>query len=162
MFRRLLNIASIVCLVACVALVGMWVRSYWYLDAVAYKHPPRLAVWLVSCNGQLRCEIERLPDNVSILDNGADKYYVFDRPAELDPQRGNGSGILGFRMLGGPLAPVPVIPHWCAITVFGALGIVLGRGQFHFSLRTLLITTTIVAVVLGMMAWLDRAWIGKG
>ena len=26
--RRLLNIASIVCLVLCVALMGMWVRSY--------------------------------------------------------------------------------------------------------------------------------------
>ena len=28
MLRRLLNIASIVCLVACVALLGMWVRSW--------------------------------------------------------------------------------------------------------------------------------------
>ena len=28
MLRRLLNIASIVCLVLCVALMGMWVRSY--------------------------------------------------------------------------------------------------------------------------------------
>ena len=32
MLRRLLNIASIVCLVACVALMGMWVRSYWLDD----------------------------------------------------------------------------------------------------------------------------------
>ena len=29
MLRRLLNIASIVCLVLCVALMGMWVRSYY-------------------------------------------------------------------------------------------------------------------------------------
>jgi hypothetical protein len=161
MLRRLLNIASIVCLVLCVALMGMWVRSYRYLDAVAYKHPPRLAVWLVCSNGQLRCEIERLPGNVSILGGDGDKCYVFDRPVALDPERGNGSGLLGFRLLGGRLLPIPVIPHWCAITVFGALGIALGRGQFHFSLRTLLITTTFVAVVLGMIAWWDRAWIRK-
>ena len=30
--RRLLNIASIVCLVLCVALMGMWVRSYCSID----------------------------------------------------------------------------------------------------------------------------------
>ena len=32
MLRRLLNIASIVCLVLCVALMGMWVRSYHWVD----------------------------------------------------------------------------------------------------------------------------------
>jgi hypothetical protein len=30
MLRRLLNIASTVCLVLCVALMGMWVRSYYW------------------------------------------------------------------------------------------------------------------------------------
>ena len=34
MLRRLLNIASIVCLVLCVALMGMWVRSYHYQDTL--------------------------------------------------------------------------------------------------------------------------------
>ena len=34
MLRRLLNIASIVCLVLCVALMGMWVRSL--LIAILY------------------------------------------------------------------------------------------------------------------------------
>jgi hypothetical protein len=32
MLRRLLNIASVVCLVLCVALMGMWVRSYYWID----------------------------------------------------------------------------------------------------------------------------------
>jgi hypothetical protein len=31
----------------------------------------------------------------------------------------------------------------------------------QFSLRALLIATTVVAVMLGMIAWLDRAWIGR-
>ena len=35
------------------------------------------------------------------------------------------------------------------------------EGPWRFSLRTMLIATTLVAVVLGMIAWLDRAWIGK-
>jgi hypothetical protein len=134
-------------------MIVLWGRSYWRLDAVAYKHPPRLSVWLVSSKGQLRCEIERKPDNVSVLGGDVDKYYAFVRPTELDPERGNGSGILGFRLLGGSLVPVPVIPHWFAITVFGALGVVLGRGSFQFSLRTLLLATTLVAIVLGLTVW---------
>jgi hypothetical protein len=31
----------------------------------------------------------------------------------------------------------------------------------RFTLRTLFIVTTFLAIVLGMIAWLDRAWIGK-
>jgi hypothetical protein len=141
------------CLVACVLLIALWARSYLRLDAIAYRHSPRLHVWLVSSNGQLRCEIERKPDTVSFLDGGADTYYVFDRSAELDPEGRNGSGVLGFRLLGGGLAPVPVIPHWFAITVFGALGVVLGRGQFQFSLRVLFVATTIISMVLGLAVY---------
>ena len=36
MLRRLLNIASIVCLVLCVALMGMWVRSYYWMDEFGF------------------------------------------------------------------------------------------------------------------------------
>ena len=31
----------------------------------------------------------------------------------------------------------------------------------QFNLRSLFMATTFLAVVLGMIAWLDRAWIGK-
>jgi hypothetical protein len=31
----------------------------------------------------------------------------------------------------------------------------------RFTLRSLFVVTTFLAVVLGMIAWLDRAWIGK-
>ena len=35
------------------------------------------------------------------------------------------------------------------------------RGHWRFTLRNLFIATTFLAVVLGMIAWLGRAWIGK-
>ena len=41
MLRRLLNIASIVCLVLCVALMGMWVRSYRWMTTVDVPAPRR-------------------------------------------------------------------------------------------------------------------------
>jgi hypothetical protein len=47
MLRRLLNIASIVCLIACVALMGMWVRSeshgdlmHWYFSVTRWFQIP--------------------------------------------------------------------------------------------------------------------------
>jgi len=154
-FRKLRIAWSVVSGVACVLLIVMWVRSHWHLDGVAYRHPPRLGVWLVSSNGQLRCEIERKPDNVAAFDGDADAYFVFNRPIELDPERGNGNGFLGFRLLGGSLMAIPVIPHWFAVIVFGAMAVVLGYGSlpWRFSLRTLLIATTLVAVLLGVAVY---------
>jgi hypothetical protein len=35
------------------------------------------------------------------------------------------------------------------------------RWPFRFTLRSLFIVTTFLAVVRGMIAWLDRLWIGK-
>jgi hypothetical protein len=35
------------------------------------------------------------------------------------------------------------------------------RWPWRFTLRSLFITTTFLAIVLGMIAWLDRAWIGN-
>jgi hypothetical protein len=37
MLRRLLDIASIICLIACDALMGMWVRSYWWTNNLHFK-----------------------------------------------------------------------------------------------------------------------------
>jgi hypothetical protein len=37
MFRRLLNIASIICLVACVLLMGIWVRSDYVTDGITER-----------------------------------------------------------------------------------------------------------------------------
>jgi hypothetical protein len=52
MLRRLLNIASDVCLVACVTLMGMWVRSYSQLDNILISPAPQSYLF-VSGNGKL-------------------------------------------------------------------------------------------------------------
>jgi hypothetical protein len=35
------------------------------------------------------------------------------------------------------------------------------RWPWRFTLRTLFVVTTLLAIVLGMIAWLDHSWIGK-
>jgi hypothetical protein len=54
------------------------------------------------------------------------------------------------------------VPYWVIIVSTGCLSAFLWRNRSsQFSLCGLLIATTVVALVLGMSAWLDRAWIGK-
>ena len=60
---------------------------------------------------------------------------------------------------------LPRSPLGLVATFIGTI-IVLNTGYqwrwpWRFSLRTLFIVTTLLAVVLGLIAWLDRAWIGK-
>ena len=47
------------------------------------------------------------------------------------------------------------VAHWLAVLFFATLGIVSSPWiKWRFSLRTLLIATTLVAVVLGLIVWL--------
>jgi hypothetical protein len=50
-----------------------------------------------------------------------------------------------------------VCPHWCPVGLMGALAITVGIGRWwHFSLRTLLVTTTLVAAILGAIVYAVR------
>ena len=53
MLRRLLNIASIVCLVACVALMGLWVRSCDSWDALHGRFTDSQGFQIASLRGRL-------------------------------------------------------------------------------------------------------------
>jgi hypothetical protein len=45
-----------------------------------------------------------------------------------------------------------MIPHWFAVLIFVGLASITSW-SWRFSLRTLLIVTTIVAIVLGLIVW---------
>jgi hypothetical protein len=61
-------------------------------------------------------------------------------------------GVLGFgRLLGSET--LIWAPHWAFLLLFGVLAAAFGiRAPYRFSLRTLLIVTTLVAVVLSAIA----------
>jgi hypothetical protein len=158
MLRRLLNIASIVCLVLCVALMGLWVRSYasWdqlrgqlsaYYGFAIYTRPGRLV--LVEC-GQAwqgwQWEVSRGPNRYRM-----DKDEVASPSANLGFAKSIARGFCNLQ-----------IPFWFLAFTSGSLALLFRlRWPVRFTLRGLFIATTFLAVVLGMIAWLDRAWIGK-
>jgi hypothetical protein len=157
MLRRLLNIASIVCLVVCVALLGMWVRSYYWSDKVlervtergvlAYTLEGRLAVSQYSQNSL------EFPDR--------SKAWVWSSRHRTGTFEYFSSGLLD--SLGFSWSDYSVtIPFWFLVLTTGSLAMAFQlRWPWRFNLRSLFVLTTFLAVVLGMIAWLDRAWIGK-
>jgi hypothetical protein len=165
--RRLLNMASIVCLVACVALMGSWVRSYDRREGflVHFTNARVYGVWSVC--GHLWFD-EFPPEDVATLPEQVCEFMsdpLSNRPEY--PREGLSQGrwsALGFQANYrlGDLALAFVIPYWFLMLTTGSLAIAFQlRWPPQFTLRSLFIVTTFLAVVLGMIAWLDRAWIGK-
>jgi hypothetical protein len=165
MLRRLLNIASIVCLVACVALMGMWVRSYRAQDEFRALLWGNRVVIVDSLRGRTH-SIECLADE-SLLGRFW-PWSIGGRPMMVDdgdktpystPKLVN---CLGF---GATVAQKWIsvgLPFWFLVFSSGSLAVICRlRWPPQFTLRGLFIATTFLAVVLGMNAWLDRAWIGK-
>jgi hypothetical protein len=151
MFRCLLNIASIVCLVLCVALTGMWVRSYWLVDNILISSGSR-SFFIVSGWGKAVYEL-----------TDASGQSRFDCTWISRPQPPNHPrpSLLSFYFQWHFPAQVG-LPYWFVVTVCGLLAMLCRpRWPWRFTLRTLFIAVTFLAVVMGMIAWLDRAWIGK-
>jgi hypothetical protein len=155
MLRRLLNIASIVCLVLCVALMGMWVRSYWVEDFCEWSSQTR-NYGMFSDNGRVGLQRAEFFAGQFVFHFG-----------ELPARDAINSSFVAQSKLGMSLA---TWQHgWFASISYAWVLLILGVAATspwlpwsnRFSLRTLLVATTVLAVVLGMSAWLDRAWIGK-
>jgi hypothetical protein len=172
MLRRLLNIASITCLVLCVALMGMWVRSYYYQDTVN-AHITRIHLFVVgSIPGRVLFDHLSAPDprerqGWSFRSELADQTWIKSPITGALPllARGTPFGFAAFDLAPGPLGETGtslMMPFWFLVLATGSLAMLV-RMQWppQFTLRNLFIATTLLAVVLGMIAWLDRAWIGK-
>jgi hypothetical protein len=176
MLRRLLNIASIVCLVLCVALMGLWVRSHrlqmglhGHLDdrtvftvrlepgAITFRDFPawsgdRWPTWGI----EGRYFIGDVP--VINFDDGREKTFgfVLSRTAVERSGKGTFSKSAPANML------IISIPLWSLVVLAAALAIALkAKPRWRFTVLELLGVTTSVAIGLGMIVWLDRAWIGK-
>jgi hypothetical protein len=157
--RRLLNIASVVCLVACVALMGMWVRSYNWTDELVTRLGSDHGLEIQSTPGRLSVDHFSLASPsvwpwTLTSDPIQNKWRMFDL---LDLRRH-----FGFASSFQWARQNIVVPYWFAVLASGSLAFICQAWRpLRFTLRSLFIVTTFLAIVLGMSAWLDRAWIGK-
>ena len=166
MLRRLLNIASLVCLVACVALMGMWLDSLRTWSFINGQITANRAVDFQSLSGHLTFDVSN--QERDLFDDEPSDDWQLRRLPNPNPKFPLATipqtflTPLGFQGIITTTEYCVVIPYWFLVLVSGSLAM-LFRPQlrWRYTLRSLFIATTFLAVVLGMIAWLDRAWIGK-
>jgi hypothetical protein len=163
MLRRLLNITSIVCLVLCVALMGLWVRSYYSIDSLRVRFTARQLFMFTSMDGRL--EFFNWPLDTAKLRDSASKERRWSVSSEPFTHQRAFVNTSNWTKLGFNYGSAFVLlPYWFLVLTTGSLAVIFQlrlEWPFRFTLRSLFIITTFLAVVLGMIAWLDRAWIGK-
>jgi hypothetical protein len=138
------------CGIACVLLVVLWVRSYWRVEHFLWNrtaesfcvsiYPGQVA--LESINGPVM-----MPMGWS--------HVVFPHSGDDSISDDEPTTILGFGWKTDDDSINVYIPFWFSVLVFAALATVPWH-PWRFSLRTLLIATTLVAVVLGTIVWAVR------
>ena len=143
-----------------VALCVLWVRSYFFGEIwevrttsdlyQVHSKVGRIAFWQQSPNPGPHSQL--LLDELS-LGRSFSSFEVKNPSWERLGERGR----LGFEFYGDRNARRIVVPFWFLVCVPIGLAIVpWSFGVRRFSLRTLLITTTMLAVTLGVAVWAAR------
>ena len=153
MRSRNLRIAwSAACAIACVLTVALWVRSHYRNDSLRRKH-----LLLTSWPGSV-C-ITYLPDDITAQPPGWTftsrstvlQLYLDDEHRQLVPS------YLGFQWCRYSIGRMFVlaIPNWflTAATFVAATLPWLPWRRWQFSLRMLLVLTTLLAITLGVIVW---------
>lgn len=137
--------------VVCVLLVVLWVRSNWRAENVWVRTPGFGPVALSS----VKCRV--LVSHIDAVQLtsvwSAHSYTIEDAMGGAGDElpKWPGFGFVNF----GKGSFQLTIPHWFLVLLSAALAAVLWL-PYRFGLRTLLIATTLIAVVLGLVVWAAR------
>jgi hypothetical protein len=139
--RKFLRIAvTALSLAACLALVGLWVRSYRVFDTFLCAVPSGHSCQVNSICGQTLW---------SLSDRGRGVWY-WNRSSAPVTEGGRRSAQERPKWEWGTIPPFYFVhfPHWFPALLFALLAAAPWM-KWRFSLRTLLIATGLVAVILG-------------
>jgi hypothetical protein len=146
--RKLQNAWSLSWGVAAVSLCVLWVRSYWHADDVVWTRGGNM-YGLESACGSIRPFFNG-------TDSWPDAYWIStERIAESRLEYDHST--FGWDAQDYPTYFMAYCPHWIpaiVATVFAALPWI--HWAKRFSLRTLLVATTLVATGLGLAVWAAR------
>lgn len=156
LIRGLRIAVSAVCGILCVLLVILWVRSYRYTDMEYRVGSDGVATNVVSDLGNLHIDRSIMSDGKSV---GPPTFWNIDGyvPSKAAlAEAGDRPWVrTRFRWEASATGFFVMVPHWFLVTCFGFAAAIPWLPQFmwRFSLRTLLIVTTLIAVVLGLGVW---------
>lgn len=151
--RKLRIAASVFFGLLTITLCLLWVRSYWRIDAVNGHGPGGRGFLAQSTTGRFVVVVFNVPVDW--------RWRVFPIPQDWRPKNINGQpGLLpawGFYPRPGSGDWTVVFPFWFPVVSLASMVAALWFPYSNrFSLRTLLMATTLLAVVLGLGVWLAR------
>jgi hypothetical protein len=148
---RLLRISiSAASFLVCAAFVVLWCRSYSWMDDLEYYVIGDTSIRILSTEGQFVIGVQELPRHL------ANTGWLSSRDAKF---RSNAPSFLGFRFRFNQRTKAIrlIAPIWFPVLASGVIAAVSGiRRPCQFSVRTLLVATTLVAVLLGAVVYAVR------
>ena len=135
---------SVLCAIACVLLIVLWVRNYWVVDEVTA--PVTTQHFITSGS---------VPGAVAIGWGKGTRNWKIIHPRTQDWRDAVGENVpspVWFGVTRRSGFVVVWMPSWFLILVFATLAAAPWL-TWRFSLRTLLIATTLIAMMLGLIVW---------
>jgi len=160
-FRKLRIAFSATCLIACLLLIVLWVRSYWKSDEIRYisfakghiySSYSSYGVLTLSYGTDARFQSLGRRPRWRISSQGHD-YPGLSEEAKTNARKGESKQFLWSNRL--PSSFSAKAPYWLITLLIVASGVV-PLLRWRFSLRTLLITITLLAIMLGVIVYLFR------
>lgn len=153
-FRRPRVLISGICGFACILLVLLWVRSYWWKDHLRFPINSYQVVGGWSVEGTIAVyRATYQPGFFDRLSRFMHHDLVNRDVIDQRPQiRVGNHGPLGFGVVTDRGSFFPYFSYWVPVLVTACMG-ALPWLPWRFSLRTLLIATTLIAVVLGAIVY---------
>jgi hypothetical protein len=157
-FRWLRIAWTAFCGSACLTLIVLWVRSYSWNDRLTRDEANTPAIFLESDLGDLH--FHRSRPSTAGLDGWRHWKYEQD-PSTAKAVRGRPwvRGRFAWRVMARNRQDVEITaPHWSVVWAFGLLAVLpqVRRVALRFSLRTLMIATTLIAATFGLITWAVR------
>jgi len=148
-------------LTACVLLVALWVRSYWWADFMRGPLTVGIDYYIWSIRGHLK--FGRLPWDASPMNTQRATRFGSFPSNRLALEQPMGRSRFGFKLVRvhtpgtNKREPATIIPFWMPVLMMLSTALAVWvLPAIRFSLRTLLIATTLVAIGLGGVIYLAR------
>jgi hypothetical protein len=147
-YLRYLKIGwTVLCGLACILLIALWVRSYWRHDYLYHLNKTVDYIGIESDAGIIsftRLDLQVYPRSTQQMAEGWTHDILPLNSSSSNPKKFQMDHTSGFLLV--------VFPNWSLIIPLAALA--AAPWIRRFSLRTLLVATTLVALVLGVTIWL--------
>ena len=184
MFRRRSKIASVLCFIACLALIGLWVRSYHDADRLHGRFWQRQSFLIASKQGRVTAVAFRWHGAPDWWQWGTHAFAIDDEMSFPVGSVRQYEAALGFGVMKDPVYMVMrstfetpegatilisgaaiatlrgsgvIVPYWFLVLLSGVLAVALRLERpWRYTTRSLLIAITFVAILLGLIAGLDN------